>query len=553
MKQIGHKIRCIPNRWMIHIFLLACNPQFLFAQEDRFDFDKEAEQTAQLIVMLSVEYDEGTPTFGAGIIFNGDKDRMYIATASHVVYRGTSKPKNILVKFKTFPGKEAIAEVLKNEADLDLAVLTVNNLTKQGINGCAFPFDRLPIRAELRRGDEVLPVGNPAGVSWAMPVEADKISQINESQIVFQSTFIRSGHSGGGLLDNNGHLVGMMTADEPPFGRAITMDAILQQVMRWGFSVRLDPTTFPFYRFSSLHNAAMDGNLPEMKKLLALCNNPNQVDNFFVTALHLAAAHGKVEAMSLLLNEGANINAQNVVGDYPLHSAVDNIPSIKLLVKAGAVVNAKNNRGQTILHLAADGEKPEVVKFLIESGADINIQDSEKNTPLHYAIENESGEIVKTLLKANANLQIENGRNQTPLLLAVENDNLSIARLILESGADPNHKNSYKVTPLQMAVSRGSQLEILNALLKAGAKVNDSDEDGNTPLHDAVVKLYEPSKVHEVMAVLLKAGADVNAKNSKGNTPLLRAKKYLTEESQSQDRKDRFIAIERLLRQYGAK
>ena len=60
MKQIGHKIRCIPNRWMIHIFLLACNPQFLFAQEDRFDFDKEAEQTAQLIVMLSVEYDEGT-------------------------------------------------------------------------------------------------------------------------------------------------------------------------------------------------------------------------------------------------------------------------------------------------------------------------------------------------------------------------------------------------------------------------------------------------------------------------------------------------------------
>jgi S1-C subfamily serine protease len=185
MKQTGHKIRRILNQLMIHIFVLACNQQYLFAQEDKFDFDKEFEQTSQLIVMLNVEYDEGTPTFGAGIIFNGDKDRLYIATASHVVYRGTSKPKNILVKFKTFPGKEVMATALKNETDLDLAVLTVSDLTKQGINGCAFPFDRLPIHTELRRGDEVLPVGNPSGISWAMPVDPDKISQVNESQIVF--------------------------------------------------------------------------------------------------------------------------------------------------------------------------------------------------------------------------------------------------------------------------------------------------------------------------------------------------------------------------------
>jgi ankyrin repeat protein len=553
MKHMDHKIIRILNQLMIVVFISASNQQVLFAQEDKFDFDKEFEQTAQLIVMLNVEYDEGTPTFGAGIIFNGEKDRLYIATARHVVERGALKPKSILVKFKTFPGKEIKATVSKNETELDLAVLTVNDLTKQGINGCAFPFDRLPIYADLQRGDEVLPVGNPGGVSWAMPVDADKVSQMNESQIIFQSTFISSGHSGGGLLDKNGHLVGMTTADEPPFGRAINMDAILQQVKQWGFSVRLVPTTFPFYRSSSLHNAVMDGDLPEIKKLLALCNNPNQVDNFFVTALHLAAAHGQIDAMSLLLKEGANINAQNVAGDYPLHSAVDTISSIKLLVKAGAVVNAKNNTGQTVLHLAADGGKAEIVKFLIESGADINMQDSEKNTPLHYAIENESGEIVKTLLKAKANPQIENERNQTSLLLAVENGNLPIIRLVLEGGADPNHKNSFKVSPLQMAVSRGTHVEILTTLLKAGAKINDADEDGNTPLHDAVVKRYEPSKVLGIITTLLKAGADVHAKNSKGNTPLLRAKKYLTEESKSEDTMNRFIAIERLLLQYGAK
>jgi ankyrin repeat protein len=345
----------------------------------------------------------------------------------------------------------------------------------------------------------------------------------------------------------------MTTADEPPFGRAINMNAILQQVKQWGLSVKLVATTFPFYRFSNLHSAAMDGNLAEIKKLLALCHNPNEVDNFFVTALHLAAAWGQVEAASLLLKEGANINAQNVVGDYPLHSAVDSIQSIKLLIKAGADVNAKNYSGQTILHLAANGGKPAIVKVLIESAANINMQDAEKNTPLHYAIENKSGEIVKTLLNANADLQIENERNQTPLLLAVEYDNPFIIRLIVEAGADPNHKNSFKVTPLQMAISRGSSVETLSTLLKAGAKINDADEDGNTPLHDAVVKLGKQSKVLEVITTLLKAGADVHAKNSRGNTPLLRAKKYLTGERQSEDRMNRFIAIEKLLHQYGAK
>lgn len=553
MKQSGHNITRILHQLMISVFVLICNQQFLLAQEDNFDFDKEFEQTSQVIVMLSVEYDEGTPTFGAGIIFDGDKDRLYIVTAGHVVNRGTLKPKNILVKFRTFSGKEVKAAVLKYEKDLDLAVLTVGDLTKQGVNGCAFPFDRLPMDADLQRGDEVLPVGNPNGISWAMPVDADKISEVDESQIVFQSTLISSGHSGGGLLDKNGHLVGMTTADQPPFGRAISMGAILEQVKQWGFSVKLVATTFPSYRFSNLHIAAMNGDLAEMKKLLALCNNPNQVDNFFVTALHLAAAYGQVEAMSLLLKEGANINARNVVGDYPLHAAVDTIQSVKLLIKAGAGVNAKNNRGQTILHLAADGGKPEIVKFLIESGADINIQDAEKNTPLHNAIESKSGEIVKTLLKAKPNLQLENASNQTPLLLAVERDNLPVMSLILAAGADPNHKNSFKVTPLQMAVSRGSSLEILNTLLKAGAKVNDPDEDGNTPLHDAVVKLDKLSKVLEVITTLLKAGADLEAKNSKGNTPLLRARKYLTEEPQSEDKQNRFVAIERLLHQYGAK
>src|SRR6476619_5880432 len=97
------------------------------------------------------------------------------------------------------PNKALKATVLKysTQTDLDLAVVSVEDLINQEINGCAFPFDRLPVNSNLQFGDAVLPVGNPNGVSWAIPVKPDNISQINGSEIVFQSTFISGGHSGG--------------------------------------------------------------------------------------------------------------------------------------------------------------------------------------------------------------------------------------------------------------------------------------------------------------------------------------------------------------------
>src|SRR5262249_29505687 len=152
----------------------------------------------------------------------------------------------------------------------------------------------------------VLPVGNPNGVSWAIPVKPDNIAQVNGSEIVFQSTFISSGHSGGALIDTEAKLIGMIIADQPPFGRAITLESVLQQVKQWGYAARLVTYYPPSPGPSPLHVAAMNGNLVDIKNLLAQCNNPNEVDDYYVTPLHLAAAWGKIEAMSSLLKAGAN-------------------------------------------------------------------------------------------------------------------------------------------------------------------------------------------------------------------------------------------------------
>jgi ankyrin repeat protein len=534
-------------------------------------FEKQFELTAKLIVMLKVDYREGAPEIGAGFIFGHDNDHLFIATAYHVVHRG-SEPLNIWVGLKTMPVDKLIkANLLKNgkEVNLDLAVISIGDLTKQGINPCAFPYDRLRMMDDLKRDDTVFSVGNPHGDSWAEPIEPDLVSQINGKEIVFQSASISRGNSGGPLIDVRADLVGMTTADAPPFGRAINIDYILQHVKKWGYPVQLNSYTEPDLGIPLLHDAAMNGDIVALKNLLAQCNNPDEVDMHYITALHLAAYWGKTEAITVLLKDGADIEAQDALGDTPLEHAVDNfhnLETVKLLIKAGAKINNKDYQGLTALHkaLLTDTIEDEVVLFLIHSGADVNLQDLENNKALHYAVINEKAGIVKELIKTGANTEIQGKDKRTPLLLAIENQKEEMVRLLLSSGANVNGPGLISgLGALHMAAYDPGNIEIIKILLTAGAKVNAKDEDGNSPLHIVIRsgQNYKPPSVNqqlEAITLLLKAGADVNAKNVNGHTPLAAARIIYTDPSYNnsdnkEENMNRFNAIEKLLRQHGGK
>lgn len=535
--------------------VLNINPLVAYAQKtnEEYFFQKEFEQTAQLIVMLS-----GDDYLGAGIIFGHDKDRLLIATASHVVKKGNQQPKNILVKIRTI--RDTLkATLLKqvNEGDLDLAVLSIDNLTKQKINACAFPYAILSRNDNFERGDEVIPAGNPLGKSWVLPMEPDKISMMNKSQIDFQSTFIKSGHSGGGLLNNKGYLIGMVTEDEPPFGRAIPINVILNQLRQWGYPVLLRPVDFRENRYDPLlHKAAERGDLVEMRKLLTLCNNPNEIDFHYRTPLHYAALEGKTEAMSLLLQSGASLDVQDFNGCSPLYLAVsqNHFENVKLLIKAGAKIDSVTDEELLPLHEAMDTSiNPEIAVFLIKSGADVNLQDSDNNTPLHHAVNHKNTRIVKALIAAGASPEVQNNYRSTPLDVAVSKESLEIIQLLITSGVSVNPKNT-STGPLHMAAKYCTNIETIKLLLKSGAKVNAINERGDTPLHYAVSRRNELNKMLEVMTVLLKAGADSNAKNKEGVTILGTAKNAQNILSNSSEENSNHIkAIESLLCQYGCK
>jgi ankyrin repeat protein len=77
-------------------------------------------------------------------------------------------------------------------------------------------------------------------------------------------------------------------------------------------------------------------------------------------------------AFRLLLEHGADINAQNQAGRTPLHRASFNgaVEVVRLLLEHGADVEVKDKYGKTALQLAAREGRDEVVKLLRERGAE---------------------------------------------------------------------------------------------------------------------------------------------------------------------------------------
>lgn len=92
------------------------------------------------------------------------------------------------------------------------------------------------------------------------------------------------------------------------------------------------------------------------------------------TTLHEAAREGYVYDVERLLDEGADVNARDDFGNTPLLLALDRGKTkvAKLLIDRGADVNVMNKKGWTALMLAAVGGYTDMAKILIEKGADVD-------------------------------------------------------------------------------------------------------------------------------------------------------------------------------------
>jgi ankyrin repeat protein len=216
---------------------------------------------------------------------------------------------------------------------------------------------------------------------------------------------------------------------------------------------------------------------------------------------------------------------------------------------AGVNTRSANNNGETLLMLAAENSDRDIVSLLIEKGADVNAQDTGEDTALIIAARSGNDAIVELLLPKISNAddkkralfaategggvivsivqdpKANSSESRIPATSPVADSPwVRTVKLLLDSGVDLETNDPDFGTPLISAAAY-AQTDIFNALLERGANIHARDKRGNTALIAAACEcaLATMNSDYEIVQILLQRGANPNARNHEGTTALMNA------------------------------
>ncbi|KGO46173.1 hypothetical protein PEX1_086780 [Penicillium expansum] len=236
----------------------------------------------------------------------------------------------------------------------------------------------------------------------------------------------------------------------------------------------------------------------------------NSGDNFGRTPLHWAADKGYKDTMQLLLDHGADVDAQDFSKQTPLSRSAWRgwQECVSLLLHRGARSDIPDQNGQVPLHLAVVNGSTAVVRHLCNKQSLTSI-DLDGQTGLHLAAKlSHTGAakvITKSLIKTNANgnhifrtLEQADGwqndftdatRAIDALVWAALNGIESMTIRLIRRGVDVgSYSDSCRMSTMQAAASAG-RTAIVELLLNNKADVNaqPAKSKGYTALQSAAV------------------------------------------------------------------
>ena len=229
----------------------------------------------------------------------------------------------------------------------------------------------------------------------------------------------------------------------------------------------------------------VESNLPPMKEA-----EPQGIEPWMETMLF-----GGVADVKRLLDGGFDPNsATKPAGTTALMLAAPDIDKMKLLLDRGAKADARAaNRHSALLVAANYPGSAAAMNLLLDHGATVRLPKGQ-GAPLF---------------------------NANPLLLAAFAGNVDVLDRLHKAGGPVDDKmylfGMFPTTPMLM-LSTTHRTDSVRALLDAGARVDEADDDGITVLSWAAI-----SNRVDLARLLIQRGADVNHVDRKGMTPLLYA------------------------------
>lgn len=289
----------------------------------------------------------------------------------------------------------------------------------------------------------------------------------------------------------------------------------------------MQPIVFRKSSDQKLREACEQGDLNQVTTLLGNSTDVEKPDAQNLTLLTIAAKAGQTAVVKYLLSKGAKIEGGNQRGKIPLQWACSQNKTETALALISAGANCNNPAdGWTDLMYAAWNDNVPLISALLDHHANINAQGDEA-TPLMWAVMRGKVDAAELLLSKGADPTLLGHEQETsrhaklPLLSeAAVNGHLDMVNFLLKYGMNVDVPDADGVTPLMEAASK-SLLQVMDALLAHGAKINEQDTTlGYTPLTFAVD--WDQSKA---VAYLIQHGADLNIPMKTGETPLLLAAK----------------------------
>jgi len=271
------------------------------------------------------------------------------------------------------------------------------------------------------------------------------------------------------------------------------------------------------------------GDISKVRNIISTGADVNCISNGW-SALHMAADHGDGELVLLLLDHGADIEAQAKISGFTattLHVAARGgfVAVIRILLEKGAEINQTTKKGWAALHFASRLPSAEAAQLLLDHGADVTRACKKGWTALHFASTLSDGEIAGILLDHGAEIDVQTtDHGETPLMKAALCGREDVVRLLLERGADITKADKTSCTPLHFAAQSGNT-EAIRLLLNRGADTETVEMDFLTPLHIATAAGFVPA-----IRVLLDYGAQIDSQSSDGHSPLILAAAWGDEE-----------------------